>query len=223
MPENIYKNLWETITAGKSWNGRIKNLKKNKDAYWINVHIEPIFNNNTIIAYQAVRQNITNERLYQKLAKTDYLTGHYNRTSIEEFAELFIDEATRYKNFFSIIMIDLDDFKEVNDSFGHQAGDLVLKKVAEIATTLIRSSDRIGRFGGEEFIVLLPQTPYEQAKDFAERLRIGISIYHFDGVGAKTASFGVATLEEDDTFFSLIEKADKALYRAKEMGKDQVC
>jgi diguanylate cyclase (GGDEF)-like protein len=124
---------------------------------------------------------------------------------------------------FSIIMIDLDDFKSVNDTFGHQAGDIVLKKVAEIARALIRLGDRMGRWGGEEFIVLLPNASYEQAKELAERLRIGISIYHFDGVGSATASFGVSSFEREDDFYSLIQRADAALYRAKESGKNQVC
>ena len=223
MQDSTYKELWETIEAAKPWSGRIVSLKQDNSTYFTDIHIEPIFKNNETIAYMAIRRNVTNEALYEKLAHTDSLTTLHNRASIENFATTFIAESKRHNYPFSTIMIDLDNFKEVNDTFGHQAGDVVLKKVAQIATTLMRSNDRMGRFGGEEFVILLPQTSYDQAKKLAERLRKGVSIYHFDGVGSVTASFGVASFEEDDTFFSLITRADKALYRAKEMGKNQVC
>ena len=223
MPASTYEELWNTITLGKAWSGRIKNRRKDGSIYFVDAHIEPIFKNNAIIGYHAVRNNVTNEMIYEKLANLDALTKLYNRASIEKFAENFIHKSKQCDLPFSIIMFDLDDFKEVNDNFGHQAGDLVLKKIAEITTTLMRINDRIGRFGGEEFIILLPQTSYEQAQELAERIRAGVSIYHFDGVGSTTASFGVSSFEKDDTFFSMIEKADKALYRAKEMGKNQVC
>jgi len=223
MHPSIYEKLWGTITKGETWSGRLKNLKKNQEPYWVDAYIEPIFKSGSIIGYHAVRKNITNEKLYEKLAHTDPLTGLYNRTYMESFANLLIDESKRYDFLFSLIIFDLDDFKNVNDTFGHQAGDYVLKKVAEIATVLIRTSDRVGRWGGEEFLILLPQTSYTQAKELAEQLRIGFSIFHFDGVGSKTASFGVASLEADDTLFSLIAKADRALYKAKGSGKNRVC
>lgn len=222
MPKEIYENLWETITQGKPWHGRIKNLKKNKESYWVDAYIEPIFDDGIIIGYQAVRQNITDEALFESLAKIDVLTGLYNRTAIEEFAQLFMDESQRYQMPFSIIMVDLDDFKQVNDQYGHPVGDKVLKKLSEIFQELIRSSDRIGRWGGEEFIILLPQTTYVQARELAERLRIGFATYKFENMGYKTASFGVAFFEIGDTLNKLIEKADKALYVSKNLGKNRV-
>ena len=125
-------------------------------------------------------------------------------------------------NRFLHIMIDIDDFKRVNDTYGHQAGDSVIKKLVEILLKLIRSSDRMGRWGGEEFVVLLPQTAYSQAFELAQRLRVGFSTYKFENIGYKTASFGVATLEENDTMSSLIDKSDKALYISKNLGKNRV-
>ncbi|MDD3061043.1 MAG: diguanylate cyclase, partial [Sulfurimonas sp.] len=145
MAQEIYQNLWMTITEGKPWHGRIKNLTKNKGLYWVDAYIEPIFDNGTIIGYQAVRQNITDETLFESQAKIDSLTGLYNRHSIEEFAQLLIDEAQRYQTPFSIIMVDLDDFKQVNDLYGHSMGDEVLKKISTIFKDLVRSSDRVGR------------------------------------------------------------------------------
>lgn len=218
----IYKDLWTTIIQGKAWHGRIKNCTKNKESYWVDVHIEPIFNNECIVGYQAIQQNITNEALFETLAKIDALTGLFNRYTIEELTKLFINESWLYKKSFSVIMVDVDDFKQINDNYGHQVGDEVLKKLSEIFQTLIRSNDRIGRWGGEEFLILLPQTSYIQAKEMAERLRIGLSSYKFDTIGYKTASFGVAEIEAKDTIDSLLARADKALYLSKEMGKNLV-
>lgn len=218
----IYKDLWTTIRQGKPWHGRIKNHTKNKESYWIDAHIEPIFNNDYIVGYQAIQQNITNEALFETLAKIDALTGLFNRYTIEELTQLFINESQLYKKPFSVIIVDVDDFKQINDNYGHQVGDEVLKKLSEIFQILIRSSDRIGRWGGEEFLILLPQTSYIKAKEMAERLRIGLSSYKFDTIGYKTASFGIAEIETKDTIDSLIGRADKALYISKEMGKNLV-
>jgi len=135
------KNLWTTITEGKPWHGRIKNLKKNKDFYWVDAYIEPIFENGIIIGYQAVRKNITDEAIFESQAKIDVLTGLYNRYSIQEFAQIFLNEAQRYQTPFSLIMIDLDDFKQINDFYGHPTGDEVLKKLSVIFQDLICSSD----------------------------------------------------------------------------------
>lgn len=222
MQDEVYQDLWATITQGKPWHGRIKNRKKNKESYWVDAFIEPIFEHGKIVGYQAVRVNITDETVFANLAKTDSLTGLLNRYATEEFIKLFMDESKRYQISFSVIMVDLDDFKLVNDHYGHQAGDGILKKLSEIFQSFIRSSDRIGRWGGEEFLILLPQTTYTQAKELAERLCIGFSSYEFEAIGKKTASFGVAVIEPDDTMESLIDRADKALYISKKMGKNRV-
>ncbi len=222
MSNEVYKNLWETITQGKIWHGQLKNKNKNYNSFWVDVYVEPIFFDGLIVGYQAVRKNITNEKTYKQLASTDTLTGLYNRHATEQFTQSFIDESRRYQLEFSIIMIDIDDFKHVNDTYGHQAGDSVIKKLVEIFLKLIRVSDRMGRWGGEEFVVLLPQTSYNQAFELAQRLRVGFSTYKFENIGHKTASFGVATLEEGDTISSLIEKSDKALYLSKNLGKNRV-
>jgi PAS domain S-box-containing protein len=128
MDDTLYKELWETIVQGKSWQGRIRNYAKNKISYWIDICIEPIFQNKVIIGYQAVEQNITKETFFETLAKIDTLTGLYSRLAIEEYTVSFICEAQKYKHPLSIIMVDLDNFKQFNDLFGHQAGDEILKK-----------------------------------------------------------------------------------------------
>lgn len=222
VTDEIYQDLWTTITEGKAWHGRIKNIKKNKDFYWVDTYIEPIFDNGEIIGYQAIRYNITDEVAFESLAKIDALTGLYNRVSILESAQLFLDESQRYQTSFCVIMIDLDNFKEINDTYGHSAGDKVLKRLSLIFQNVIRSSDRFGRWGGEEFLVLLPQTTYLQAKELAERLRLAFSSYKFEQIGYRTASFGVASFKDGDTIESLIAKADSALYDSKRLGKNRV-
>ncbi|MDD2358004.1 MAG: diguanylate cyclase [Thiovulaceae bacterium] len=222
MSDSIYQKLWETIAQGNPWQGRIKNCTKDKISYWIDIYIEPIFQNRVIIGYQAIEQNITKETFFEALAKLDNLTGLSNRLAIEEFVQFFMHEVHKYQKIFSIIMVDVDDFKQVNDMYGHQTGDEVLKKISEILQSLIRSNDRIGRWGGEEFLIVLPQTSHVQAKELAERLRVGVASYKFKTIGHKTASFGVAEIEKKDTIKSLIERADKALYISKKIGKNIV-
>jgi len=222
MEDEIYQDLWTTITQGKSWRGRIKNRAKSQESYWVEAFIEPIFEDGNIVGYQALRINITDEKLLETLAHIDSLTGLFNRHTIEEYIKLFLDESHRYQRTFALIMIDLDDFKQVNDTYGHQAGDEVLKKLSELFQNLLRSSDKIGRWGGEEFLILLPQTTAQQAFELSERLRSSFELYEFKEIGHRTASFGIALMESNDTVDSLIAKADKALYHSKDIGKNHV-
>lgn len=119
-------------------------------------------------------------------------------------------------------MLDLDKFKSVNDTYGHQAGDEVLKELALILKTNVRESDIVGRWGGEEFIIIAPNTNMEDAVKLAEKLREKISEFKFSFAGHKTGSFGVATYRVGDDEKSLIKRADDALYHAKESGRNKV-
>lgn len=218
----VYEELWETITQGKSWHGRIKNLNKKRESYCVDAFIEPLFEANTIVGYLAIRQNITQESHYEKLSKTDLLTGLHNRSSTEEIILHSIKTARATNELFSIIMFDIDDFKVVNDTHGHLLGDFVLKEFAYIAQKTVRTSDFVGRWGGEEFLVVLPQTDLAQAQELASRLRLAFEGHTFKDIGFKTASFGTAVFEQNDTLYTLVEKADKALYRSKTQGKNRV-
>ena len=121
----------------------------------------------------------------------------------------------------SILLIDIDHFKVINDSFGHQAGDRVLVQFVSGVSTLLRRADVIGRLGGEEFVVLLPETPTEVARAVAERIRA--KVRELDSPGQFTVSIGVATnLPDTDSVDSLMARADRAMYKAKEQGRDQV-
>ncbi len=121
-----------------------------------------------------------------------------------------------------MILIDIDYFKGVNDRYGHQAGDSVLVEFANILTTNIRHVDTVGRWGGEEFLVICPETSKEGVYNLAENLRKNISVYNFSDVGCLTASFGVSLYQEGDSAHSIIAKADVALYNSKESGRNRV-
>lgn len=164
----------------------------------------------------------------ERQAHSDYLTGLDNRRHFLEQAENELIRTLRYDRDLSILMIDIDHFKQVNDTYGHKVGDIVLQKFADVCRATLRNIDVIGRIGGEEFAVLLPEAGREQAMDAAERLRAALACaqvtldsglpLHF------TASLGVITLEEKDTNIDmLLNQADQALYRAKDQGRNRVC
>lgn len=157
------------------------------------------------------------------IAYTDALTNIFNRLHFAHFLDAEIDKVTRYGGKFSIIFFDLDNFKKVNDNFGHLVGDDVLETVTEIVSNANRSADIFARYGGEEFIILTPETGIDGAFAHAERLRQDIEKYNFKKVGKVTSSFGVAEFNPlSDDVDKLLQRADKALYLAKEYGRNRV-
>jgi diguanylate cyclase (GGDEF)-like protein/PAS domain S-box-containing protein len=173
---------------------------------------------------------IDNARMFEKMeqmAIIDMLTGLYNRRHFLELAEREYERYQRYDNPFSIIMMDLDHFKLVNDNYGHQAGDCVLQQLSSIFASSLRKMDIPGRMGGEEFIIMLPQTELKQAVYVAERIRAKIEANPFDSDEHTlnvTASLGVATMTKEITSLqALISAADKLMYKAKEGGRNRVC
>ena len=162
-------------------------------------------------------------RLLDDLAEasvTDKLTGLFNRRKLDESFDYEIQRAERYCSTFSIILLDMDHFKSVNDKFGHLVGDEVLKALATILSENIRSVDILGRWGGEEFLIICPQADLASAAILAEKLRKAIADYDFPGVGHKTCSCGVASWLAGENSNAVAEKVDKALYRAKEQGRN---
>lgn len=156
---------------------------------------------------------------YAQLAMLDSLTGLYNRRYFRELIALEFTRLKRYLSFFSLLMIDIDNFKNYNDTQGHSAGDELLKKAAGIFKNTVREADTVCRYGGEEFVVTLPQTDKKGAEFLAERLRVQTNLYL-----PTTISIGVATFPDDaQDIEALIEKADAALYKAKQSGKNKCC
>lgn len=165
--------------------------------------------------------------LEKQLARTDPLTGVNNRRYLFELAEHEMEVSSRYKQPLSVLMFDIDHFKKFNDTYGHKIGDIILKKVTDTAHGLLRSADIIGRYGGEEFIILLPLTGAEQAYTLAERIRKAVanmSVQTDQGPTSVTLSIGI--VERDlssgkDTIEELFHHADEAMYRAKLNGRNQ--
>jgi diguanylate cyclase (GGDEF)-like protein len=158
----------------------------------------------------------------KRLSEQDYLTGLDNRRKIHEIIEHEILRSKRYDSVFTVILIDIDDFKATNDTFGHNAGDQLLIDISDVIRRTIRESDNVGRWGGEEFLVFCPETGLDGAISIAEKLRSNIEATMFALAGYKTASLGVARVNPGDTVKSLISRADNALYAAKTSGKNKV-
>ncbi len=163
------------------------------------------------------------EKKLEQLAVTDGLLGIYNRRYTAQRLQAEVYRARRYGSPFSIIMMDIDHFKNYNDNFGHDAGDLVLKTVALSVQQRLRQSDVLGRWGGEEFLIIAPETPKENAAILAEKIRVQIETTEIPRLGRVTSSFGVAGFEKEDTDESLLKRADNLLYKAKQEGRNRVC
>ena len=158
----------------------------------------------------------------EELATTDVLTGTFNRRKFNELILAEIERVRRYGHPLSLLVVDIDHFKRINDTHGHDAGDEVLIVLAGLIRTGIRATDSLARWGGEEFVVLSPEVSVEEAAGLAERLRSAAGTYAYSFVGRVTASIGVAQHRAGETPDELFARADEALYRAKEGGRDRV-
>ena len=165
------------------------------------------------------------QRKLEEMATTDNLTGVANRQIFDLIFEQSLKVSVRRKEPLSAIMFDIDNFKSINDSFGHPAGDLVLRELINTVKTQIRDTDILCRWGGDEFLLILPDCNLDQAEHIAEKIRqkteIRIFNYRRDSFSV-TSSFGVTQMEQGDNQYVLIKKVDDALYRAKEKGKNRV-
>jgi two-component system cell cycle response regulator len=178
-------------------------------------------------AFETLETTMADNRRLEQLATTDPLTRVLNRRALAERLAIEMDRARRYACDLAILLIDIDFFKRINDSFGHLAGDEVLRQVATRIQQAVRTVDIVARYGGEEFVVILPETSPIGASTFAERLRMGISTHEFivgEGIIRLTVSIGISTfpaanIVSADDFFA---RADAAMYRAKQDGRNQV-
>lgn len=158
----------------------------------------------------------------KQLVQTDYLTKIYNRTYFDKQLELACEQYRRYGDIFSVILLDIDHFKAINDTFGHAQGDKILISLAKLIQTSLRSGDVLARWGGEEFIILLQHTTIEQATEVAEKLRQQIEKNSFSMPLQVTCSFGITQVFLEDTLSSCFMRVDKALYEAKESGRNKI-
>lgn len=157
----------------------------------------------------------------EAISYIDNLTKIFNRHKFLELAETELSRSTRYSSDLSFILFDLDHFKKVNDNYGHNEGDLVLRKVAKLVSSNLRKTDVFARWGGEEFIVILPETNQESAYAAAEKIRKAVESYQFGKVKSLTISLGVSTVYSCKNLLASIDLADKALYESKQNGRNQ--
>jgi two-component system cell cycle response regulator len=174
-----------------------------------------------IYALDITQRKQAEEEIYL-LATTDSLTGIANRREFSAILAREITRAKRYGTPLSLVMYDIDFFKRVNDSFGHDVGDAVLQALTKLVKANIRANDVMARWGGEEFMLLMPQTDIRAAGNAAEKLRLAIAKHRFEQADKLTVSFGVATLEPQDDPNALLKRLDDALYRAKALGRNRV-
>ncbi len=224
MPTSLYDEVWRDLKAGKVWRGEIKNRRKDGSSYWVFSTISPQFNEaHRIVGYTSIREDITDKKRVEELSLTDPLTLLANRRRLDMAIQNELSRAQRYGKPLSLIMADIDHFKRINDSCGHDAGDLVLCNFASILREKIRQNDIAGRWGGEEFLIVLPETTLDDAVYLAEKLRVEALSQNYEGVSWQvSASFGVSTFKGDSQQ-ELIRRADDALYRAKNEGRNRVC
>ena len=187
----------------------------------------PIFDDagKTVAAIETLRDITSRKEMEEALAHQamrDELTDIYNRRMLDELLKQEVLRATRYRTPFSLVMFDLDYFKNINDTYGHDVGDAVLREVTAVMRKQIRATDHFGRWGGEEFMLLAPETVLAQAVFLAEKLRLHVEGHRFEKVQFITMSIGVGEYRPGEGGDGLIKRVDDALYRAKESGRNVV-
>ena len=225
--QEFYKHLWETILSGNVYRTIFTNRKKDGNLYYEEQTITPILNEKGIItSFVSTGKDITERMILEgklkDMATLDKLTNTYNRYKFEEILNIEIERFKRHQTPFSFIMLDIDHFKNVNDTYGHDVGDSVLVEISVLLKGHIRNLDSLCRWGGEEFIILCPQTTLKDAKELGEKLRLLIEQYQFKTAKSITSSFGVTNFKVDDDQSQALKRLDNALYMAKEKGRNCV-
>lgn len=226
-PENTITGMQNTIRSKNIWKGIMEHKKKNGDSYFVDLAVVPLLDpDDNILKFIYIGHNVSElvdfTRWLKQLSNTDSLTQIYNRMAFNDLLETEIVRAKRYNTGLALIILDIDHFKNINDTYGHLAGDEVLKTMAALITKSIRTIDIFARWGGEEFVILTPETGIRAAADLAERLRTKIEEHNFGEAGKITSSFGVVSLKGNDLSDSFIKRADDTLYVAKKNGRNRV-
>jgi len=251
-PRSTYREMWATILSGKTWRGEFLNKKKNGELYWELAVIAPLLDSaGEIINFISVKVDITprkqseaalqaaNQQLEVRLQEIEHLqailreqairdplTKLYNRRYLNERLESEIHYAVRYEKSLSVILVDIDHFKAINDTYGHDAGDIFLMKLAKLLQKGVRKSDIIYRYGGEEFLLVLLDCNDVSAAQYADNLRQTVANTRMEYAGqaiSATISLGVASYPVHGSCYSeIIRKADQAMYTSKRAGRNRV-
>lgn len=219
--DKIAENSFDIGLLEQCW--VVRDVTSDGDENWFRLSLYPRFDNFlNLIGHSIFYENINDTIKLKHLAEKDVLTGVANRLKLDEALQIEIDRANRTRVPFSLIMFDIDFFKEVNDRHGHLIGDRVLKQLADLINRRLRRTDVFGRWGGEEFIVVCPNTEEKDAVQLAKDFHAQVLAHTFEEVGELHCSFGVAQYPLDTDFLLIMEHVDKALYRAKDAGRNRV-
>lgn len=222
----LLQDLRRRLDKGLTFEGRTVNYRKDGHPYHVEWNISPVRNQaGEIRHFISVQHDVTELVRAQsdlvRKANIDELTGLASRRRGEELLEHQSKLAWRHDQPWSVIMVDIDHFKAFNDQYGHAVGDEVLRAVGQILRQTLRETDKPIRWGGEEFLLLLPYNDHEGAMQAAERIHAELRDYRHPEAGGITVSMGLATYRDGDEIDTLVERADKALYRAKRKGRNR--
>jgi len=228
--KEFYLNIWDDIYSGKTWEGEIKNMMKNKEVYYVHAKISPMYNNKTITGYASVAVDITDKKRIEEMSITDELTQTYNRRYFNMTIEKEILRAKRDNKTMGFAILDIDFFKQYNDTYGHNKGDKALIETANcIKYTVSRASDYIFRLGGEEFGILVTDINEKNFTLLLEKLRTNVEDLHIEHTNSTllnkelTISIGGIVFDSNNlTAEKAYKRADKFLYEAKENGRNKV-
>ncbi len=224
----FYASLYESLRAGRPFHATFADRHRNGHIFHADQTISPVRgrdDNRThfVSIIRDLTARVRHEQALRDAASLDVLTGLYNRRGGESLLERTYIGAREGGAPFGLILADIDHFKAINDTFGHPAGDRVLERVGRLLRACVRATDGVVRWGGEEFMVILPHCELRAAMEQAERIRARIERTPQPEVGPITLSLGVAQLNAGETVASLIDRTDRALYEAKRQGRNRVC
>ncbi len=225
--ETFYQELWSTILAGKTYSNVLANKKKDGQIYYEELTISPMFDDdgsiqNFVATGKDITQRIKMEQKLKQYATTDELTNLANRRRGNEILDIEIDRVHRYGSSFAVLMIDVDHFKRINDTYGHDKGDQVLQQLSKVISLHIRKSDALMRWGGEEFLIVTAHMTQDESIIFATKLNHAVNSYTFDIKMDITISIGITLCLKKDSKTSLLKRVDQALYQAKKSGRNRV-
>lgn len=214
LPELVYE---------KPWTGEIENITSSGESRWVHARITPIINDDgELTEINTVYQDITNKKLLEELYITDTLTQIYNRTYFDELMTSIALHQRKDDTNFVILIADIDNFKVINDTYGHQVGDEALKDVAKTLKDTLRDGDVVARWGGEEFVIMLKNSGLQEAQSIAEKLRAKIEKTKVQNTINITTSIGLTKYYVGEDTKLTFKRADNALYKAKKTGRNRV-
>ncbi|MGB5454005.1 MAG: EAL domain-containing protein [Sedimenticolaceae bacterium] len=227
----VHQDLWRTIQSGEEWWGELRNLRKNGEAFWLREHIAPIKDSRGDVShFVAIMEDVTESRLINEKvsyqATHDALTDLINRREFERILAALVDSQSKRSSDNALCFLDLDQFKVVNDTAGHVAGDELLRRLGRELKRHLRKGDILARLGGDEFAILMEHCTATQALGKTEEIRQLVEDFRFpweDNVFAIGVSIGIAEIN-DETFSSLdvLKRADMACYAAKDAGRNRI-